>query len=342
MLERTMVLTNQLRRWYSRIRSHPSYRILLGTLSLGILATSVWFIWKQVSSGYAAVTTVGLSLEPWRLIISWLCTTAATGLGAWAWVLLVRALGGKLDLADGLSIHLTSNLVKYVPGFIWSYTGKGYLAVRRGVPASTATLSIAAEFAIVYISGALLAAISLPFSDIITLPMGCRIALIALSISAVGVLIVGSPALARRMAFRSKASTSPFEPLFGAVWSKIGFAFITVLVTWCLLALGFSVLYGLSATDGWSHFMRHSVALVGALLLGQLVFLAPTGVGVREAIFVALLAVDSNAANVLILAVVFRMEMIIGEVLCAIVAAAVVRLRGARQNHSRTRNNTNG
>ena len=342
MLDRTTVLINQLRRWYSRIRSHPSHRLLLGTLSLGILTTSVWFIWKQVSSGYAAVTTVGLSLEPWRLIISWFCTMAATGLGAWAWVLLVRALDGKLDLADGMSIHLTSNLAKYVPGFIWSYAGKGYLAVRRGVPASTATLSIAAEFAIVYVSGALLATISLPFSDIITLPVGFRIALVALSIGAVGALILGIPSLARRMALGSKATTSLFEPLLSAVWPKIGFAFMAVLVTWCLLALGFSVLYGLSTADGWSHFLRHSVALVGALLLGQLVFLAPTGVGVREAIFVALLAVDSNAANVLILAVVFRMEMILGEVLCAIVAAAVVRILRARQNRCRSHNNTNG
>jgi uncharacterized membrane protein YbhN (UPF0104 family) len=328
-LDRTITLAARLRNRYARLSKHPGYRILLGTFSLGFIAAIVWFIWKQISGGYAAVAAAGLRLEPQRLIISWFCTTAATALGAWEWVLLARALGGQLDLAQGMSIHLTSNLVKYVPGFIWSYAGKGYLAVRRGVPASIATLSIAAEFAIVYICGALLLLLSLPFSDIITLPVGGRTALQVVSISVAGLLIIGLAPLAQRFAFRTKTAHALFEPFLSARWSRIAFVMIAVLLTWCLLAIGFSVLYGQSSNGGWSHLLRHSIALVAALLLGKIAFFAPTGVGVREAVLVALLATDGNAADVLILAVVFRMQMILGEVVCAIIALAAVRIQSS-------------
>jgi len=341
MLEQTLALARRLLDWHRQARSRPGYRIFLGALSLGFLAAVVWFIWKQVSGGYATVTTAGLSLEPWRLAVSWFCTAAATALGAWEWVLLVRALGGQLDLTQGMSIQLTSNLAKYVPGFIWSYAGKGYLAVRQGVPAGIATVSIAGEFAIVYICGALLAVLSLPFSDLISLPVGGRVGLQMIAVSAAVLAIIGLPPLVRRLALRARVTRTQSEPFLSARWPSIAFVMAAVLMTWCLLAFGFSVLYGQPLSGGWSHLLRHSIALVGAMLLGQLAFFAPTGVGVREAVLVALLASQGSAAEVLILAVVFRLEMILGEVVCAMAAVAAVRLRRAWQAHSRA-NNTNG
>jgi uncharacterized membrane protein YbhN (UPF0104 family) len=334
MLDRTRALADRLCNRYARLSNQPAYRIILGTLSLGIVAACVWFIWRQVAGGYATVATASLRLEPQRLVISWICTAAATALGAWAWVLLVRALGGQLDLAQGMSIHLTSNLVKYVPGFIWAYAGKGILAVRQGVPASVATLSIAAEFAIVYICGAVLALLALPFSGIIRLPPGGRTALQLAGIGTAGLLMIGLPRLAHRLAFQPKTARALLKPFSNARWSRIAFVMVAVLMTWCLLAFGFSILYGQPSNNGWSYLLRHSVALVGALLLGQIAFFAPTGVGVREAVLVALLATDGNAADVLILAVVFRLEMILGEIVCAIFAVAAVRIQRARQTHS--------
>ena len=174
MLDRTMALARRLHARHSRTRRHPGYRITLGAFSLAILIVCIWFIWQQVSGSYSEVLESGLHLAPGHLVISWFCITAATALGAWEWTLLVRAMGGKLDLVQGMSIHLMSNLAKYVPGFIWSYAGKGILAVRQGIPANIATLSIAAEFAIVYICGALLVVLALPFSGIISLPLGAR------------------------------------------------------------------------------------------------------------------------------------------------------------------------
>jgi len=342
MLERTISLAQRLRDWYSRVHSRTSYRISFGMLSLAILAVCAWFIWQQVSGSYSTVAESGLQLAPERLAISWLCVTAATALGAWEWTLLVRALGGKLDLVQGMSTHLTSNLAKYVPGYIWSYAGKGILAVRQGVPANVATVSIAAEFAIVYICGALLTLIALPFSDLVALPLGWRAVLQVAAIGLAGLAILGIFPLARWPALQAKAKRSKLlEPLLSFRPSRTSFVVLAVLITWWLLAYGFSILYGQSLYSGWNHMARHAVALAGALLLGQIAFFAPTGVGVREAVLVTLLAASSNAAEVLILAIVFRIEMILGEVLCAAIAMAAARAQSVLKSRSGA-NNTNG
>lgn len=315
--------------------------MLLGALSLSILAVCAWFIWQQVSGSYSTVAESGLHFAPGRLIISWLCVTAAAALGAWEWTLLVGAMGGKLDLVQGMSIHLTSNLAKYVPGFIWAYAGKGILAVRHGVPANIATLSIAAEFAIVYIGGALLALLALPYSDIISLPASARAALQLAATGVTGLLTLGLPRLVQRSTLQGKTGGNLLAPFRNFRWSRISFVIVAVLTTWGILAYGFSVLYGQSLYSGWSHLTRHSIALAGALLLGQLAFFAPTGVGVREAVLVAVLASNNNATEVLILAIVFRIEMIVGEVLCAAVAIAAARIQSSLKSRSQT-NNTNG
>ena len=247
MLDSMVALVGRTRNWLSRVRSHPGYRLLVGATSLGVLAASIWFIWKQLSSGYATVSTADLDLEPRRLIVSWICITTATALGAWEWVLLVRALGGQLDLVQGMSVHLTSNLAKYVPGFIWSYAGKGYLAVRRGVPAAVVTLSIGGEFAIVYICGALLILLALPFSGLIPLSAGGRVALQVVGIGAAGLLILGLPPLARRWSLRNRSAPALLEPLFNTDWSRIAFVVLAVLMTWFLLNLDMASLLLLSS-----------------------------------------------------------------------------------------------
>jgi uncharacterized membrane protein YbhN (UPF0104 family) len=295
-------------------------------LALGALAVSIWFIWKQISAGYTAISIADIHLDLERLTVTWLCTAAATALGAWEWVLLVNALGGDLDLAHGMSIHLTSNLVKYVPGFIWSYAGKAYLTTRHGVSTNIAVLSITGEFVIVYFSGVLLMLLCLPFSGLVSWTLGQRLAFQVGAIVLTGISIVMIPVIARWSARRGAHAGATLDLLRKTNWSRVAFVMVAVLLTWCLLGFGFSVLYGQVSSDGWSHLLRHSFALASALMLGQVVFFAPTGLGVREAVLVALLAMGDTTTWVVILAVVFRIVMMVGEVVCALIALVVSRL----------------
>lgn len=338
------LLINQggrLYRWYSGRRNHPAFRLLRGLAALGVLGISTWFIWKQMSSGYAVISLADLSIDPHRLLVSWLFVTAATALGAWEWLLLVNALGGDLHLAPGMSIHLTSNLFKYVPGFIWPYAGKAYLASRHGVPASIAVLSIAFEFGIVYLTGVLVLLLSLPFSGIVSWPMGQRLAFQVGAILLAVVSIASIPHVGRRLA-RQFERTSVAQDLKDRTnWTQVAFVVGAVLATWYMLGFGFSILFSAVSPGDWQNMLRQTFALASALLLGQIVLFVPTGLGVREAALVALLAVGDIAALVVILAVVFRIEMMVGEVICALVALTVSRFFAPRRADS-GQNNTNG
>ncbi len=322
---------SRLRSWYGARRTRPGVRLLRSVIAVSILAVSGWFLWDQVASGYATLSVADLVVDPARLAVSWACIAAATALGAWEWVLLVNALGGDLGLVRGMSAHLTANLVKYVPGFVWPYAGKAYLATRRGVPANIAAASIAAEFGIVYLDGALLLLLCLAFSGILPWPLGSRLALQAGALLLTAAIVAGLPCAGRRLMRQLERMDTPYPLLAGVNWTQVAFVVVAVLLTWCLLGLGFSTLYREISPGGWASTVRHTFALAAALLIGQLAFLVPTGLGVREAVLVALLGTGHAAAPVVLLAVVFRIEMIAGEMVCALIAVALDRLRRPQQ-----------
>lgn len=317
--ERLDVWVSRLRHWYKAWLEHPASGPLRIALTLAVLAACGWFIWQQVSSGYAAVSLANLTLEPRRLVISWLCITAATALGAWEWVLLVRALGADLNTVAGMSIHLTANLGKYLPGLIWPFAGKAYLASRRDVPLRLASASIGAELAIVHTTGGLLALLCLPFSGLLPWSPAQRIAMqIGAGVLAIAAIFV-PPAL-------GKWGRSRFGPWPQVKWWRVSLVVALILLTWGLLGFGFSTLYGPFDLNPIQQTLKHTLALAVALILGQVVFFLPIGIGVREAVFVALLSTTETAGLVIILAILFRLLMVIGELACTGIMAGLDRV----------------
>jgi uncharacterized membrane protein YbhN (UPF0104 family) len=341
-MARTLVAgLSRLRDWVVARRRHPALRLVRSAAALGILAVSAWFLWDQIAQGYATLSVEDVVVNPGRLALAWVCIAAATALGAWEWVWLVNALGGNLGLARGMSVHLTANLAKYVPGFVWPYAGKAYLATRRGVPTQIAAASIAGEFGIVYLDGALLLLLCLPFSGLLAWPVGSRLALQGGSVLLTVLVVASVPRAGRWLRRQFEGAGAGGRLLAGVNWTQVTLVVVAVLLTWFLLGVGFSTLYREISPGGWASTLRHVVALAAAMLLGQLAFLVPTGLGVREAVLVAVLGADYVAAPVVLLAVVFRLEMIAGEIVCAAVALAVDRWRQAKRRPGR-QDTTNG
>jgi glycosyltransferase 2 family protein len=320
MLERFIEWVNLFRSWYSRSHNRPIFCLFRWIATLGILTASAWFIWKQVSDGYATVATVGIALGYPQLVISWLCITASTALGAWEWILLVNALGGRLGTIRGMRIHLVSNLSKYVPGFVWPYVGKVYLAAEQGIPANIAALSVVGEFAIVFFDGILLMLLSLPFSGIVLWSTGQRLILQLAAILLAGAGICIALFAGRQVVNRLPSIHLEHHPVAQVNWGQITLVIIAVLLTWCLLGIGFYMLDVSATSRPMQNPLRLTVALPFALLGGQLALFVPMGIGVREAILVALLGPRRSAVLVVIIAIMFRIEMMVGEVTSTVVA----------------------
>ena len=320
MISRFIAQVRRLYSWYSIHRKHFAFHLLQRVSTLAILAASGWFIWRQLSTGYTAVSEAELSLGPSRLIASWVCIAASTALGAWEWTLLLTALGGHIKIAHGLRIHLVSNLFKYVPGFIWPYVGKAWLATRQNVKPSVAALSVVSEFAIVFFDGFWLIAFFLPSSGIVSWSMGQRLTFQLGVFLLAGLSIASIPFVGRRLLRRLREANLTQVPLEQVNWKQVAFVVAAILLTWCLLGLGFSILATPASSSLLQAAPRQIFALVSALLIGQAVFLIPMGIGIREAVFLALLGPDHPASIAVVIALVFRLEMVVGELFCASIA----------------------
>jgi len=314
MFNRAVHHFKRFRSWYSISRDHFVVRLGHWAISLGVLAASLGFIVRQIFSGYTTVSVSGIHLDVQRLVLSWLCIMTSTLLGAWEWVLLVHALGGHLSLRTGVRIHMVSNLSKYMPGLVWPYASKAYLAIEHGVPASVATLSIAVEFVIVYIGGILLMLLSLPFSGIMPWSAGQSIMLQVVAF-VIAVTSISLPSLAGpRLWARIWNNFLPNRYVKDINWRNVTFVILAVTLTWYLLGFGFYMLEG-SVSLALQNPLRLMVALPVSLLGGQLALFVPMGIGVREAIFLAFLGGSRPAALILIFTIIFRIQMAVGEVL---------------------------
>jgi len=307
----------RLRHWYIRHADHSRFRLLRKSLSFAVVGISFWFIWDQFSSGYMTLSKTDLEFNLAFLFLSWLCVSAATVLGAWEWAALVRALYIEFDLMQGIRASLFSNLAKYIPGFIWSYVGKAYGAARLGVPNSVAGLSVVLELGIVYISGFLLMLISIPFSGFLSLPCQQRWFVQIIMIPLVAIVFVKLYKMGQLLLKRLKKQESGYLVSINIDWNRITMVFVAVLLTWGLLGLGFGFLVASITTFDWYWLPRLMFSMITALLLGQVAFFVPMGIGVREAVFITMLQPVAHPSLIVIMALAFRLESLIGEVFVA-------------------------
>lgn len=304
-------------------------RLLRWVMMLGILVASIWFIAQRVYSEYTTISMSYVKVDIFKLLISWVCIAASTLLGAWEWTLLTKALGGHLDPITGMRIHLISTLSKYMPGYIWPYLSKAYLATRHGVPSNIAIFSVMGELIIVYLSGILLLLLSLLFNGLIgEIAKSLRAEIVIASGCATTVFAIGLGEWVERFSkFKKKVR-----------WKDVSFVAAAVTLTWCVLGLGF---YMLDASLGpvTDNPGRLLAGLISALLGGQLALLIPMGIGVREAILVTFLS-DKPAWMVVLMAVMFRLEMALGEIVSTLLVVVWSAVSKSRNNSGR--NNSKG
>lgn len=247
--------------------------------------------------------------------------------------MLIKAFGGQIDIACGIQIHLVSNLAKYVPGFVWSYASKTYLTTQQGVPTHIALLGLVGEFIILFNTGIVLILLLLPYSGLIKWSTLSELLFQGGVFSLIIASILGIPNIGRNLAQKLVVHW-PQISLSEINWQQVTIAFIVMILTWCLLGLGFSLL---SPTQSftWPTMAKKTFALVLALLVGQIILFSPMGIGVREAIFVALLNSLYSAPTILTIALILRMEILTGELVSALIMILITKMRYRPTNNTK-------
>ena len=266
---------------------NPRWLPIARLAGIAIVVLSVVYLGRSLWENGARLAALGAH----EISLPWLIAGALLFAGnhltnSAAWVIVLRQLGQRLSGLQLVGIALTAQLGKYAPGNIAHQIGRATLASQRGVPVKTVAWSallevVGAALACLIIgSAAALAApqsfANTPVLDGLTdhLPM-----LGALGLILVALTVVLGPLIVRRI-----------RPSFPKIDLRIALSVIGFYTAGYVLAGG--SFYAVAAALG-----VHDVALLptigvytAAWFIGFVTPGAPAGLGVREAILVALLS----------------------------------------------------
>jgi uncharacterized membrane protein YbhN (UPF0104 family) len=257
--------------------------------------------------------TLAVDLVPLLLAVLTVMVTYALLIEAWRRVIV--GWGQALPFGTAARIWCVSNLGRYLPGKVWSVAGLAVLAQRSGVSGWAATGSAVAMQALAVGTGAAVAALAVPGAV-----AGAQVvAALAITAGVVGLLVWPAPLARLVRAVRPGVEVRPLAPaaalLAGAAtvagWVAYGVAF------WLL---GRGLLPGvplpLPAAIG---------VFAGGYVLGLLAIFAPGGLGVRELVFVAILAPRVGSGSAVALAVGSRLLLTLTELGAALLSALIGR-----------------
>jgi glycosyltransferase 2 family protein len=252
--------------------------------------------------------------------VSWLALAGAAALAtvavveaAFVWLEILRGLGAS-PRRHWAAIFLQAQLGKYVPGSVWQYAGRAALARVEAAPLRVVAASMTAEVAAGVLAGGVIA----------SLLVGLW-AFVAVLAVASGTCVVGARLFLRRprirdfierraggRAFaRTLRATIRGAALYLLIWGPVGFGF------WMTARALFGV--PLSAVGYYAG------AFAVASLAGLFAFFAPVGLGVREAVIVALLRPRLGTADAVLLAGVSRGILTVVDIVTAAAGAVILK-----------------
>lgn len=223
-------------------------------------------------------------------------TAAATAATALIWLAILQDLGLQTKLRWA-GLFFQTQLGKYIPGSVWQYAGRAAVARTNGIPVRPVALSLPIEAGASAVAAGATGALLLGWWGA-TVVVGVAVVLPTLGGSR------GLQAPAVRASIRATA-------LYLPTWVVLGGTF------W-LFARG---LLGAPARD----LPLYAGAFAVAWLAGLVAIYAPGGIGVREAVLVALLSGRIGAGDALVVAAASRLALVLIDVAFAGAGAVIVR-----------------
>ena len=297
-----------------------SRTVLRRVLRWGFLLVALGFgIWA-VAGQWRAVAD-GLGRLSWPLLAGSLgATLAALGAGMMMWRALLADLGSPLHVVDAAKVFFVGQLGKYIPGSVWPVLAQMELARDLGVPRPRSAAAFFLTYPVYLATGLLVAGATLPvLAGESVARYAWLVALLPLLLAGLhprvvnavlnlGLRLIRRPPLERPLSRRGVVTS--------AAWALAGWAAYGVHL-WLLV-------HGLGAT-GPAAAVLSLGAFALAWCLGFLVVIAPAGAGVREVAMVAALAPVLDQGPAIAAALVSRLVVSVGDLVCAALAGAAAK-----------------
>ncbi|MEV0581906.1 lysylphosphatidylglycerol synthase domain-containing protein [Nonomuraea sp. NPDC050310] len=278
-------------------------RIVFLLVALGFGA---WFVarqWDEVRAGFARISL--------PMTAASLAAVVAALLGAmFTWRSLLADLGSPLPVRPAAKVFFVGQLGKYIPGSLWPVLAQMEMGKDLGVPRSRSAAAFFLMMPVQLASGLLVTLATLGWDRYGWILLAVPVLLVLLEPKVINRLI----GLVLRRLKR--------EPLERPLTRR---GMLTALA-WAL--------------SGWIAYGVHLYFVVGSDLLfcvgafalswclGILTFVVPAGAGVREVAMVAVLAPILDQGSAIAVALVSRMVIVAGDVICAGVAGITAKRTG--------------
>ena len=227
--------------------------------------------------------------ELWWLLPAAVCAVGAMFLLAWRWGAAIAAVGGERAGSHRvISAFFVGEAGKYIPGAVWAMLGRGELARREGYERPIAYSSVALSVIGCYLAAALTAlmlAVVALIGGSIAMPWW-PIALVA----AIGLAAI-HPAVSRRVLLLVSRVLGRRFTVEIPSWTRCLHLTLTYVPVWLLIAA--ATTFVTESLVAHPPVARVALAAVVSWIIG-FITPSPGGIGVREAVFVALAGVAAG------------------------------------------------
>jgi len=287
------------------------------TAQILVVGAVLFFLGLNIYRGWRDTSRFQWNVRHWLLVASFALALAfwfATGIG---WNLLVRYLGGSLTLRKGMRVYFLSNLGWYVPGKVWYAVGRAYLARQEGASVEVISTSVVMEIVLSLTSSAWMAALALPLLFPI---LGAKVLYVGIAVLILGLAALHPALMTRTLTFVERVLPGPrramtpplrYATMLGLlvgylfIWGFVGAAFFVLL----------NAVYPLPIA--W---LPTVAAIYAASWIAGFLTPSPSGFGVREGAMIFLLGKYLPVPAVTAAAILFRLWLVLAEVLWAAVA----------------------
>ena len=279
-------------------------------------------LWHQVERLSVPIVLLALALNYCGLICSLM-----------VWRELLADLGSRLTVPEAWRIMFIGQLAKYIPGSLWPILAQAELGADRGIPRSRSALSVLLSYAVMTLSGAVVAAVTLPFATAASILQYIWV----VALVPVAIVLLSPPVLNRMLALVLRLThRGPLEQ--GVSYRGLARTMGWAVAGWLCNGIMVYVLMRQLSGQQQGTLLVSIGAYALSWAVGFLAIVAPAGVGVREAVMVAVLHTRTTTAIALTIALLTRATAVVCDAVAGGVAGALVgrgrlrRLRAARNS----------
>lgn len=284
-----------------------------------------WFLAKNISGNLGVIRSFNWNFSFQDLLLIFVTFTGIYLTNILSWQVLLKAVGVKLPFIKNLKIWLLSNATRLLPGGIWQYPSKIVMLEKEGVKRNTSLIAVIMETLFTLSFGSVIVFATLPFWGIPEKFSYLNNFLWLFLASPILAVLMLHPKLVKILvSYLAKIRKTKIE-FKGVKFSKKDLIVASLLFFLKFLVFGvaFFVLFNIVYPLTPSLFPVLVGTLTLSWIIGFLAVFAPAGLGVTELTLVLLLSPHFPLGVASLMAVVFRVALLLFEGIFLVIALSI-------------------